>query len=279
MNTELIAIRALENASREHTRRAVELLAQHYGFDASEALGKIGILAEEDPAPEAAAPAPSKPSRDDVVARLLRGDDPVPVDSSDEDTSSDTKRAPKPRLTATQKASKKEEARLKKEKKEEAKKAKVAEKAATKVLKAALKALKAFDKDAAKAVKEASKVHKVILKNAKQDANKTMKAAIKAAKAASKAAEKAAKVKSPKAKSAKPAKETSPSSSAPTPEPVPVLEVDAELEEEELQVRRFVVAGVHYLKAEDGELYDEESTDPVGFWCEQTQRIVQERGE
>lgn len=281
LSTERIAIRALENASREHTIQAVRLLAKHYGFDADEALEKVGIACDLDAhtAPAVvthddsnmaeAAPveqAPSKPSRDDVVARLLAGDDPVPVASSDEDTSSDTKRAPKPRLTATQKATKKEAARLKKEQKELAKKVKEADKVAGKILKAALKALKAFDKDAAKAAKEATKVHKVLLKSAKQDAAKVTKAALKAIKDFDKIAAKAAKPKkSPKSK--------------PTPKPesqMPVLDLDDELEEDETEVRKVVVEGVTYLRDDEGEMYDLESQDPVGRWCEETQSIVQE---
>ena len=281
LSTERIAIRALENASREHTIQAVRLLAKHYGFDADEALEKVGIARDLDAhtAPAVvthvdcdmgeAAPvqqAPGKPSRDDVVARLLAGDDPVPVASSDEDTSSDTKRAPKPRLTATQKATKKEAARLKKEQKELAKKAKDADKVAGKVLKAALKALKAFDKDAAKAVKDATKVHKVLLKNAKSDAAKVTKAALKAIKNFDKMATKAAKLKkSPK------------SSPAPEPAPqMPVLDLEDELEEEETEVKKIVVEGVTYLRADDGEMFDMESHDPVGRWDEETQSIVQE---
>ncbi len=291
LSTERIALRALEEASREHTTQAVRLLAKCYGFDADEALGKVGLApvethvekekrlfgsdSDSDFGPDEGAfvvdAAPSKPSRDDVVARLLAGEDPVPVASSDEDTSSDTKRAPKPRLTATQKANKKEEAR---QKKEVAKKAKEAEKAAAKILKAALKALKAFDKDAAKAVKEAAKVHKVQLKAANLDAVKTTKAALKAIKAFVKNAEKAARTK-PKKQVARKSPKKQPEEEHRTID-IAKPEEAKELEEEVLQVKNHVVNGVTYLKAEDNELFDPESTDSVGFWCERTGTIVQE---
>ncbi len=123
LSTERIAIEALERASREHTTQAVRLLAKHYGFDPDEALVKVGLRSA--PLTTEGTPAKTppfrhnhlssstqcstevststcapKPSRDDVVQRLLKGDDPVPVLSSDEDSSSDTRHAPKPRLTA-----------------------------------------------------------------------------------------------------------------------------------------------------------------------------------
>ena len=274
LSTERIAIKALENASREHTVQAVNLLAKVYGFDAAEALEKVGLRHDSDtvapaaPDTEQEPVTASKPSRDDVVARLLRGEDPVPVLSSDEDTSSDTKRAPKPRLTATQKEAAKLKKAQAKQKRELAKKAKEAEKLAGKMLKAALKALKAFDKDADKAVKEATKVHKALLKTAKQDAAKTTKAALKAVKSFEKAAAKAAKAKAKPAKRSPKAKTTT--------EKIPVVDAEDELEEEELEVRKVVVEGATYYRDESGEMFDFESHDPVGRWCEQTQSIVRE---
>ena len=88
MSTEDVALRALRNATREHTSRAVILLAKHYGFDADEALGRIGLPA-----------CPRGPTH------LPPSGDPVPVigTSSDEDGAV-LARCRKPRLTTSTKS-------------------------------------------------------------------------------------------------------------------------------------------------------------------------------
>ena len=412
LSTERIAIEALQNASRKHTTQAVRLLAKHYGFNPEEALAKVGLpststkvtLAAKPTAKNTAKPTakntakPSakpaaktpqgifnhtpKLSRDDVVERLLRGDDPVPVLSSDEDTTSDTKHAPKPRLTALQKKTRSNftgvsvvtrtteprtrfqvkmpkkaggktvgtynteadaaaayEAechkldfpyeKLKKVTSQRVKSgpspSQQARTAAVKVMKAALKALKGFDKDASKAAKDAGKAHKVLLKKATQNAVKATKGALKSIKESSKQAAKHAKAKSPK-KSAPvtvtpnladvaqldaaeleeeeleeeeleeeeelydaTAEEFELSESAVEPEAcrkkiseieeVEEEEVEdeeqAELDADELEVVQFDVAGTTYYKSITGEMFDMESSDPVGRWCDETKTILE----
>jgi hypothetical protein len=405
LSTERIAIEALQNASRKHTTQAVRLLAKHYGFNPEEALAKVGLTSEPFPssttskvtlaakptanhaAKPTAKPAAKTPqgiinhtsklSRDDVVERLLRGDDPVPVLSSDEDTTSDTKHAPKPRLTALQNKTRsnltgvsvvtrttepRTRFQVKMPKKvggktvgtynteadaavayeaechkldfpyEKFKKVtsqrvksgpspnKQAQKTAVKVMKAALKALKGFDKEASKAAKDAGKAHKVLLKKANQDAVKATKGALKSIKESSKQAAKHAKVKSPK-KSAPvtvtpsladvaqldaaeleeeeleeeeeqydaDAEEFELSERAVEPEAwrkkiseieeVGEEEVEdeeqAELDADELEVVQFDVAGTTYYKSITGEMFDMESSDPVGRWCDETKTILE----
>ena len=277
LSTERIAIQALETASREHTTQAVRLLAKHYGFDEVEALAKVGLTTPAAPLPSACKAPPTlpqvqlakAPARDDVVARLLQGEDPVPVQgSSSDDESSSTKRAPKPRLTPSQKTSRKAIAAAEKQRKlEDKKRAKLDKEnisAAVKAMRGAQKSMKAWVADAAKAAKEVAKREKEAAKQAAKEAKEAAKQQKEAAKREKEAAKQAAK----EAKeSAKQSPEPSPASQA------AVVEI-AELEEDELEVKRVVIKGVTYLRSDSGTVFDAESHDEVGQWNEESQSIV-----
>jgi flagellar biosynthesis GTPase FlhF len=284
LSTERIAIQALETASREHTTQAVRLLAKHYGFDEAEALAKVGLTTPSAPQTSACKPTPTPahvqpqqaPARDDVVARLLQGDDPVPVQgSSSDDESSSAKRAPKPRLTPTQKTSRKAIVAAEKQRKQEEKKQAKLDKenisAAVKAMRGAQKSMKACVADAAKAAKEAAKQQKEAAKQQKEAA----KQAAKEAKEAAKQQKEAAKQQKEAAKrAAKEAKEAAKQSPEPTLVSQPAVVEIAELEEDELEVKRVVIQGVTYLRSDSGTVFDAESHDEVGQWNEESQSIV-----
>jgi hypothetical protein len=193
LSTERIAIQALQ----EHTTHAVRLLAEHYGFDADEALTKVGLAPR--PLPSLVAPVTAD---DPVLVITLQEtptdsygnnnmqEQPMPSPSNDDDKPS------KKQMAANQKKLGSRKQAL--QKRLAVKESKEAQKTAVKIMKAALKALKAFDKDAAKAVKEATRTHKRFLKEAEQAAHKTTRAALKALKGFTKQAQKSAKAKSPK---------------------------------------------------------------------------------
>ena len=290
LSTERIAIQALETASREHTTQAVRLLSKHYGFDEAEALAKVGLTAPATQQTSACKP-PTQPqvqpqeapARDDVVARLLQGRDPVPVQgSSSDDESSSTKRAPKPRLTPTQKTSRKAIVAAEKQRKLEDKKQAKLDKdnisAAVKAMRGAQKSMKASVADAAKAAKEAAKREKEAAKQAAKEAKeaaKQQKEAAKQQKEAAKAQKEEAKREKEAAKrAAKEAKETAKQSPEPSPVSQAAVVEIAELEEDELEVKRVVIKGVTYLRSNSGTVFDAESHDEVGQWNEESQSIV-----
>jgi hypothetical protein len=183
LSTERIAIQALQ----EHTTHAVRLLAEHYGFDADEALTKVGLAPR--PLPSLVAPV----TADDPVPTIALREPPSP--SNDQDAPG-TDKPSKKQMAANQKKLSSRKQAL--QKRLAVKESKEAQKTAVKIMKGALKALKAFDKDAAKAVKEATRTHKRFLKEAEQAAHKTTRAALKALKGFTKQAQKSAKAKSPK---------------------------------------------------------------------------------
>jgi hypothetical protein len=191
LSTERIAMQALH----EHTTHAIRILSEHYGFDADEALTKVGLAPR--PLPSLVAPV----TADDPVLVITLQDtltisnnnmqeQPMPSPSNDDDKPS------KKQMAANQKKLGSRKQAL--QKRLAVKESKEAQKTAVKIMKAALKALKAFDKDAAKAVKEATRTHKRFLKEAEQAAHKTTRAALKALKGFTKQAQKSAKAKSPK---------------------------------------------------------------------------------
>ena len=246
----------------EHTTAAVHELARIYGFDASEALQKLDIAPPQQTATNAtldavrldpdvlrfaekqASSEASAPARDDVIARLLADEDPVPS-------------RPAPKRKTSPKRSPKQSSEQKQQKEAERlrlKEQKAAEKAAARVEKQALKALARFLKTAEKAAKDAPKA----AAKAEKEALKAQKAVEKAQKAAEKerkAAEKAQKA----AERAKKAPKA------------------VELEEDELAVEEFVLEGVTYLRSTAGEMFDLESHDPIGWWNEQDRCIATER--
>ena len=190
-------------ALHEHTTHAIRILSEHYGFDADEALTKVGLAPR--PLPSLVAPV----TADDPVLVIARqaalwnenyensrmNSQPMRSPSNDEDVAPTDKPSEK-QMAANQKKLGSRKQAL--QKRLAVKESKEAQKTAVKIMKAALKALKAFDKDAAKAVKEATRTHKRLLKEAEQAAHKTTRAALKALKGFTKQAQKSAKAKSPK---------------------------------------------------------------------------------
>ena len=258
----------------EHTTAAVHELARIYGFDASEALQKLDIAPSQHLAtPEAvrldpdvlrfaenqASAVASPPPREDVIARLLAAEDPVPSKPAPKRPKSSPKRSPK--QSSPQKKQKEAEKQLLKDQK-------AAEKASVRAEKGALKALARSVKAAEKAAKDAPKAaekEKKAAAKAQREALKAQKAAEKEKKAAEKAEKAAEKEKKAAEKAAKAAERAK---KAP---------VALELEEDELAVEEFVLEGTTYLRSTAGEMFDLESHDPIGWWNEADRCIATER--
>jgi flagellar biosynthesis GTPase FlhF len=109
-------------------------------------------------------------------------------------------------------------------------------------------------------MKEAEKESKEAGKKAKEEAKKAAKEAKKAEKEAAKEAKKAGKV----SKKVEKKEESSISSSS---------EVEEEVKEKTVTVKKFTHEGVTYLRSSENILYDLKTQEVIGMWNESTQKI------